>query len=160
MKPTYLHDGLFLPQGVHVCLAAGPISKDPKFIPNPMSFDGFRWCKNPEDRYALCPELATTASSNGDDHGKGKDSLSTPSSFVTVTATNMGFGYGRQACPGRFFAANAMKAIMSRILLDYEFKFVEEGKDGGKRPANMIVGEHIMPSMTSQVLFRKKPMEF
>jgi len=158
MQPILLHDGLTLPKGIHVCLAAGPISKDPNFVPSPMTFDGFRWCKKPEDRYALTPELATSALSNGDIPDQDDEALNAPASFVTVTATNMGFGYGRQACPGRFFAANTMKAILSRLILDYEFKFVE-GKDG-KRPANLVVGEHILPSMTSEVLFRKKPMEF
>jgi cytochrome P450 len=158
MQPTLLHDGLVLPKGIHICLASGPISKDSRFVSSPMTFDGFRWCKNPEDRYALSPELAITALSNGDNHEPDEKALNAPASFVTVTATNMGFGFGRQACPGRFFAANTMKAVLSRIILDYEFKFVE-GKDG-KRPANLLVGEHIIPSMSSQVLFRKKPMEF
>lgn len=157
MQPVTLHDGLVLPQGTHVCLAAGPISKDPQNVPSPMNFDGFRWCKDPKDRYALSPERAKSALVNGNGHDK--DAVSdAPASFVTVTETNMGFGYGRQACPGRFFAANTMKAVLSRIILDYEFSFVE-GKDG-KRPANLLVGEHILPSMTSEVLFRKKPIEF
>jgi cytochrome P450 len=158
MQTVPLHDGLILPKGIHVCLAAGPISKDPSFVSSPMTFDGFRWCRKLEDRYALTSELASSALSNGDSLDHDEYYFNAPASFVTVTSTNMGFGYGRQACPGRFFAANTMKAIFSRLILDYEFKFVE-GKDG-KRPANLLVGEHILPSMTSEVLFRKRPMGF
>jgi hypothetical protein len=42
------------------------------------------------------------------------------SQFVGVGSTSLTFGYGRHACPGRFFAANEIKMIMAEILLRYE----------------------------------------
>ena len=32
----------------------------------------------------------------------------------------MGFGYGSHACPGRFFATNAVKICLSELLLRYD----------------------------------------
>ncbi|KAJ5775183.1 uncharacterized protein N7511_000194 [Penicillium nucicola] len=153
-----LHDGLVLPVGTHVCFAAGPISKDINFLPDhPEAFDGFRWCRESQDRYALSPELAASHTvSNGDEKEKKatENMLATPASFVTISPTNMHFGFGVQACPGRFFAANTLKAILSRIILDFDFKVAGNG-----RPANIHVGEHILPSINSQVLFRKRAID-
>ncbi|CAP96530.1 Pc21g16330 [Penicillium rubens Wisconsin 54-1255] len=155
-EPITLHDGLVLPVETHVCFAAGPISKDAAFIKNPITFDGFRWCHNPRDRFVLTPELAKTAAVP---NGAGEDMHAEKQSgahFVSITNTNMHFGFGLQACPGRFFAANTLKAILSRIILDYEFKFVKDLD--GKRPGNLVVGEHILPSMNTEMLFRKRPI--
>ncbi|KAJ5795187.1 hypothetical protein N7457_001786 [Penicillium paradoxum] len=149
-EPITLSDGLTLPVETHVCFPSGPISKDDAFIPNPSVFDGFRWCQDPSDRFALTPEL------NGSTEKGQAEKPASSSHFVSITPAHMHFGFGRQACPGRFFAANTLKAILSRIILDYEFKFVD-GLEG-KRPANLVVGEHILPSMSAEMLFRKRPV--
>ncbi|KAJ6131958.1 hypothetical protein N7471_007173 [Penicillium samsonianum] len=156
-EPITLHDGLVLPVETHVCFAAGPISKDAAFIKNPITFDGFRWCHNPRDRFVLTPELARSdAMANGASEEMQAETPASGAHFVSITNTNMHFGFGLQACPGRFFAANTLKAILSRIILDYEFKFVKDLE--GKRPGNLVVGEHILPSMTTEMLFRKRPI--
>ncbi|KAJ5803910.1 uncharacterized protein N7518_000213 [Penicillium psychrosexuale] len=155
-EPITLHDGLVLPVETHVCFAAGPISKDAAFVKDPITFDGFRWCHNPRDRFVLTPELAKLdAMLNGAGEMQAEKSASS-AYFVSITNTNMHFGFGLQACPGRFFASNTLKAILSRLILDYEFKFVEDLQ--GKRPSNLVVGEHILPSMTTEMLFRKRPI--
>lgn len=155
--PLTLSDGLHLPKGVHICFPSGPISKDPKFIPNPDIFDGFRWCQDPADRDALTP---SSIALNGNAEMEKKEADETPpapsptTSFISISPSNMHFGFGRQACPGRFFAASTIKAIMSRIIMDYEFKF--EGDRVGWRPANIGIGEHIFPNTNTRVLFRKR----
>lgn len=45
--------------------------------------------------------------------------------FVSVSQNSLTFGYGRHACPGRFFAANEIKMILANALMGYEFKPVE-----------------------------------
>lgn len=120
-----LSDGLVLPKGVHICFAAGPLTRDPEVVSEPLSFDGLRWAQ---------------------------DSGRKSHSFVSMGAANMHFGYGRQACPGRFFAASSTKAVMSRIITEYEFKF----KDGQSRPQNIANGEQLMPDVFARVLMRKR----
>ncbi|KGO43415.1 Cytochrome P450 [Penicillium expansum] len=156
-EPITLHDGLVLPVETHICFAAGPISKDSAYIKDPKTFDGFRWCHNPRDRFVLTPKLAKPNSMpNGADEEMQAEKHASSAYFVSITNTNMHFGFGIQACPGRFFAANTLKAILSRIILDYEFKFVKDLK--GKRPSNLVVGEHILPNMSTEMLFRKRPI--
>ncbi|RYP48595.1 hypothetical protein DL768_005550 [Monosporascus sp. mg162] len=57
--------------------------------------------------------------------------------FVSATKENMSFGLGRHACPGRFLAANEIKLILARILLEYDIKM----PDGIETPySNFSVG--------------------
>ncbi len=66
--------------------------------------------------------------------------------FVSVTKENMSFGFGRHACPGRFFAANEIKLILSRIRLHYDMKLPENaGED--KRG--------LVPDPNREILFRR-----
>lgn len=162
-EPLPLSDGLLLPKGTHICFPSGPMSKDAAFITDPNVFDGFRWCQDPTDRNALD---GTTESASPANEGRASETQSnekprnrdlvpsTSTSFVSVSPANMHFGFGRQACPGRFFAASTIKAIMSRIIMDYDLKFEE--RQAGRRPRNIVVGEHIFPSTSTTVLFRKR----
>lgn len=153
-QPLTLSDNLVLPNGTHICFPAGPMSKDADYLPNPEVFDGFRWCQDLQDRHAI-PTFCIPASSPFIADGKPAQSFpsSSAASFVSITPANMHFGFGRQACPGRFFAANTIKAILSRIILDYEFR-LEDGSAG--RPKNVVVGEHIIPNSSAKVLFKKR----
>jgi cytochrome P450 len=42
-----------------------------------------------------------------------------------VTRENLTWGYGQHACPGRFFAANEIKLMLARILMDYDLRLPE-----------------------------------
>ncbi|KAL2825998.1 cytochrome P450 [Aspergillus cavernicola] len=120
-------DGFIIPKGTHICFASGPLSRDPNVIPDPETFDAYRWCKDPKAR---------------------------STSLVSISEANLHFGYGRQACPGRFFSAHTSKAILSHLLVEYDIR-LEEGKEG-KRPMNIRNGEQIMPNFYTKVLLRKR----
>lgn len=111
------------------------MSRDSSIVPNADTFDAFRWCYGSDS------------------------STSSPKSFVTISETHMHFGFGRQACPGRVFAATAMKIVLSRFLLDYEVVFEDHGetkKQRPTRPSNIVNGEQILPSFRATVLIRKR----
>ncbi|KUI73673.1 Ent-kaurene oxidase [Cytospora mali] len=73
--------------------------------------------------------------------------------FVTVTKENMGFGYGRHACPGRFFAATEIKLLLARILLEYDLKMPDGQKE---RFANVTVANFCVADLKKEVLFRRR----
>ena len=54
--------------------------------------------------------------------------------------------------PGRFFAANELKAMMAHIVMNYDVKFEHEGV----RPPNKWYGLSLGPDPTAKVLFRKR----
>lgn len=60
------------------------------------------------------------------------------SQFVSTGPSSLTFGYGRHACPGRFFAVNEIKIILAIILTDYEIKNM-----GSERYANLEYGEMV-----------------
>ncbi|KAK0625689.1 Cytochrome P450 monooxygenase trt6 [Lasiodiplodia hormozganensis] len=74
--------------------------------------------------------------------------------FVSTSADHMGFGYGRQACPGRFFAATQIKVTIIHLLLHFDWRW-EEGKG---QPQSVIQSEHI-PDPEAEILFRRRTPE-
>lgn len=120
-----LSDGLELPAGTHICMPSGPVGVDEDILQNADKFDGFRWLR--EEKGAA--------------------------SFVSTGPTNLHFGLGRYACPGRYFAAYSIKAIISRLLLDYDFKF---GDTQHGRPKNTTIGVRNMPNIQAEIWFRKR----
>lgn len=44
---------------------------------------------------------------------------------MSTAADHLVFGYGTQACPGRFFAMHETKVVVARILRNYKFKLKE-----------------------------------
>ncbi|KAK7045463.1 hypothetical protein VNI00_007716 [Paramarasmius palmivorus] len=63
------------------------------------------------------------------------------------------FGYGKHACPGRFFAVNELKSMLAHCLLNYDFKF-EDGRT--EPPAPTWIGMAIIPDQTAEVAFRAR----
>jgi len=69
--------------------------------------------------------------------------------FVTSNETNLGFGYGKHACPGRFFAANEIKMILARLILEYDVKMpngslirhkqIDIGRTSGPDPQGKVM---------------------
>ena len=54
--------------------------------------------------------------------------------------------------PGRFFAANELKAMLAYIVVNYDLKI---GGDG-HRPENVYFGANVIPSPSGEVMFRKR----
>lgn len=106
-KPIVLSNGQVIPAGCNIEVAAYNSMHDPDNIANPMEFDALRWYRQRQGEELKGAEKASAESAN---------------QMVTVSPTALTFGYGRHACPGRFFAANEIKMIMGHAILDYDFK--------------------------------------
>nr|ANC28048.1 cytochrome P450 [Polyporus umbellatus] len=133
MKDVTLSDGTRIPKGTLVAASAVVAHSDDTRYADPTVFDPFRFARMRE----------------GDIEESDKHQLvNTSVDFIT-------FGHGKHACPGRFFAANALKTMMAYLVLNYDVRFEEEGK----RPANIRIGPSNLPSESAQVLFRKRRVE-
>lgn len=71
---------------------------------------------------------------------------------MSVTKENMSFGFGRHACPGRFFAANEIKLILARLLLDYDLR-MPPGVDEPYR--NLAIGVVNGTDTTKEIHLRR-----
>lgn len=76
---------------------------------------------------------------------------SNPFLFETPTPTRLNFGYGRTACPGRFFASHAIKMVLVELFGDYEFRFLP----GTGRPPNVMAHEFMFTSPDQKILVRR-----
>ncbi|KAI0891821.1 cytochrome P450 [Annulohypoxylon nitens] len=135
-KPVTLSDGTHLPAGYMIETPHALTVQDPAVYRNPEVFDPRRFL---DLRNGTSEDLL--GYKNKEQH-----------QFVTVTKDFMHFGYGRHSCPGRFFAANEIKLILARVLLDYDMKM----PDGlTERYANLKMGTDAFPDPTKEVLFRR-----
>ena len=125
-----MSDGFIIPANTSIGVPTQAITMDPTLYPNPTKFDAFRFAKLRDAE----PDRA----------GKIQYASSNPQS--------MSFGYGRHACPGRFFASNEIKAIMAHLLLHYDFRFPE----GQGRPESLGVETQFLPSQEGRVLMRER----
>ncbi|GIK05237.1 hypothetical protein Aspvir_009341 [Aspergillus viridinutans] len=125
-KPISLSDGYQLQPGQQIALPAKNINMDDAIISDAEFFYPSRWT-----------------------HQKQASA-----SFAHSSSTNLHFGLGRYACPGRFFASYVIKAITSRILLEYDFKL--QCGPNTSRPPNIIQGDKILPNRDVIVLFRRR----
>jgi cytochrome P450 len=102
---------------------------DPEIYPDPEKFDGFRFSK--------------LRSLEGLNSGRLQHAAS--------NLDSMAFGYGRHACPGRFFASTEIKMIMVYLLMNYDFKFPEGVT---KRPESLAAETQLLPNRTATVMLK------
>ncbi|GJE99514.1 cytochrome P450 [Phanerochaete sordida] len=85
-------------------------------------------------------------------HEEERDNSPAKHQFVTASTEYVGWGHGKHACPGRFFAATELKIMMAYVVVHYDVKFEREGV----RPANVHKALTISPDPKAQVLFRER----
>ncbi|KAF4600637.1 hypothetical protein EYR38_005280 [Pleurotus pulmonarius] len=119
-------DGTHLPQGTFLACAGWAVHHEANIYPNPMEFDGFRFSNMREDGAA------------------------TKHQIVNTTTEHLAFGHGRHACPGRFFAANELKAMLAHVVLNYDVRLA------GDLPGNQWFGSSAVLNKDAQVMFRKR----
>ncbi|OOO06875.1 cytochrome P450 monooxygenase [Aspergillus flavus] len=98
MDHLKLSDGTFLPKGTKMAVSSHRMW-DPDVYENPEQWDGFRYVN-----------LRETP-------GRDKHAL-----FVSTSERHLGFGHGKHACPGRFFASSELKVALCHILMKYDFE--------------------------------------
>ncbi|EUC32269.1 hypothetical protein COCCADRAFT_6006 [Bipolaris zeicola 26-R-13] len=131
MKPFTLSNGQQIPAGTMIEIPLEALNYDSNVHTNADKFDGFRYYR--ERQSAKGTEVAQ-------------------SQFVSANDRDLYFGYGRHACPGRFFAANEIKIIMARLLLDYEFKMPG---DQTKRYDQVSYAKFLTPDASKTLLMKR-----
>jgi cytochrome P450 len=127
LRPFTFSNGVTIPAGTVIAAPVTAIHTDGEIYPNPDEFDGFRFANLREH-----------------DGVAGQQVTSTSADYLT-------FGYGRHACPGRFFAANEVKALLAHVLVTYDIK-LEEGK---RAPRIRTIGSMRIPEKAN-IMFRKR----
>lgn len=71
--------------------------------------------------------------------------------FATTNNDYLAFGHGRNACPGRFFAANELKLMLAHVVLNYDIEAVAE-----KKPDTKWFGLNRIPSFEGTIRVKKR----
>jgi cytochrome P450 len=106
---------------------------------SPEKFDGFRFYKK--------TQAETT------DRSAAADSSQRWSS-TAMSTTNLAWGYGNHVCPGRFFAVRAIKIILTKLLLEYEFGWDRPVSAG--RPKCVNVEGQFVPNLSQKVWIKSR----
>jgi len=129
LKDYTLPDGTFVPSGTFISAASLAMQHD----------EG-----NYEDAHMFKPwRFSDMRSEEGE---------STRHHMVSTSSVYTSFGHGKFACPGRFFAANELKAMMAHFVLTYDVKMEEEGVV----PEPFWFGVNRLPNPTAKVMFRRR----
>ncbi|GLB35443.1 putative cytochrome p450 [Lyophyllum shimeji] len=130
LKDFTFSDGTVVPKGHTIAVANFPMHHDEANYTDPDRFDGFRF--------------ANMRDSEVDGYTKHQ--------MVSLGSDYIVFGHGRHACPGRFFAVNELKALLTHVLLHYDLAF----ENNGGRPEDRWYGHASFPDPAVSVMFRKR----
>ncbi|KAH6875624.1 cytochrome P450 monooxygenase-like protein [Alternaria rosae] len=131
LKDITLSNGQRIPKGVMLEVPSYAVYMDAANYPSPSTFNPFRHSN-------------LRASGSSIDNAR--------SQFVSANETNLSFGYGRHACPGRFFATNEIKLVLTRLILDYDIK-MPLGRI--ERWEQLAVGRTMMPDPTKSIMLKR-----
>ncbi len=79
-------------------------------------------------------------------------SSTTSHQFASTGPASFHFGYGRAACPGRFFVAAELKLVLAHIIMLYDLKLPE----GEGRPGNVERPLAAEPDPTKVILMKRR----
>ncbi|KAI1391380.1 ent-kaurene oxidase [Hypoxylon trugodes] len=161
MKPIDLTDGTHLPAGTNLLAPMAGVAVDSRYYPDPNVFDGLRFYKLRQQSQSHTHSRTPSSDSQSPQQSKPQSTTPTPEEqstangryqFTSISDASMNFGLGKHACPGRFFAGCEIKMILAYLLLNYDIKL----KDGEGRPAPNMFMMTKSPSMTAEVMFKRR----
>ncbi|KAL4972047.1 cytochrome P450 [Aspergillus desertorum] len=132
-KTIKLSDGTVIPKRSNLIVSSQRMW-DVSIYPSPEKFDPYRFLRLRET-----PGHETSAQ------------------FVSPSPEHMGFGFGKHACPGRYFAANEIKIALCHILLKYDFQLTEAWKN--PRPIAWGMGLSAEPRAMMEIRRKKEDIQ-
>ncbi|KAF8123587.1 cytochrome P450 [Boletus edulis] len=129
LKEFTFSDGTVIPKGAQIGAATRSLHHDKRFYENPEVFDPFRFAQ-------MCDE----------------DGSGSRYQLASTTPESLFFGFGKQACPGRFLVANELKTMLAHVVMTYDVKL----EDNAKRPPSWHFGSMIAANPRAKVMFRNR----
>ncbi|KAL2148426.1 hypothetical protein VTH82DRAFT_2346 [Thermothelomyces myriococcoides] len=123
--------GVRIPRGMTVSVPSYPVFWDDDVYPSADEFRPFRFAEQRADGSVEYVKRAAKA-------------------FASTSTEYLAFGHGRNACPGRFFAANELKLILAHLVLNYDIEL------GGSRPRDAWFSLIRVPPLRATIRIRKR----
>ncbi|KAI1114208.1 putative cytochrome P450 [Nemania sp. NC0429] len=135
-KSHTFQNGLHISEGTYACLPTYAIENDPRNTVDPETYDGLRSYRKRMQKL-----------SRGDTRGSKEDQFSYGNDPAALN-----FGYGKWACPGRYFASMMIKMVFVKLVTEYDFKFLP----GRGRPDNIELHEFLFVLPGERLLVKRK----
>lgn len=119
-----------VPPGARLVWPSHAIHLDPDNYPDPTRFDAFRYSRPFEGQEGQAAEARET--------------------MTTLTPKWLAFGYGKRACPGRWFVAQTLKQALAHVVMNYDVEIV------GKRPERKAILAIMTPPEDVKLRVRRK----
>lgn len=132
-QPFTFPDGFTLPVGSRITFPTLPVGLDPENYESASEFDGFRFFRKREEA-----RLAKKAYNWG---------------ATKIDSSFLPFGYGNQACPGRFFGVRKTKILFGKLINDYDFSWAEPRS---ARPENIVIEGQILVNPTPEIKIKSR----
>lgn len=123
--------GVRIPRGATVVVPSYCVLQDSDVYPDAQTFRPFRFAQQRSDDSVEYVKRAAKA-------------------FATTSNDYLAFGHGRNACPGRFFAASELKLILAHLVLHYDIRIQED------RPRNLWFGLNRVPPLQATIWVKKR----
>ncbi|KAI9039231.1 cytochrome P450 [Aspergillus affinis] len=129
LRPITLSDGTSIAPGTFTLAPANAVNFDDAIYPDANTFNGLRFFN--------------LRQSSVDEENKHQ--------LTSITKTQLQFGSGRHACPGRWFASYQIKLVLAKVIDNFELKL-----KGGQRPKGLLFQTNQLPDPKAEILFRAK----
>ncbi|KAK1225930.1 hypothetical protein PQX77_011129 [Marasmius sp. AFHP31] len=139
-------NGTVIPAGTLIGISPSALHFDEDQYSNPFEFDGFRSYKQREEEGESIKHQMVTPQANYVAFGVGKHAWWGSNSFLAAY-----FDFELPS-PGRFFAVNGIKALVSHTLMYYDLKLDESEV----APKTEEFGGEIFTNSKTRVMFRKR----
>jgi cytochrome P450 len=123
--------GVRIPRGATVVVPSYSVLQDGDVYPDAHEFKPFRFAEHRSNEKIEYVKRAAKA-------------------FASTSTDYLAFGHGRNACPGRFFAASELKLMLAHLVLNYDIAIQ------GSRPPNMWFGLNRTPPFQATVRIKKR----
>ncbi|GAB1314337.1 hypothetical protein MFIFM68171_04547 [Madurella fahalii] len=136
--PLDLGNGIICPPGTRLMYPTQPIHVDPDLWQDPLRFDAFRF-SDPFEEDAGSPQLTKEGGTK-----KERENL------VDLTTNFLAWGYGKKACPGRWYAGQTIKQALAYMVMNYEIELV------GEPPKRKALLNMMVPPTDVKLRFRRR----
>jgi aspirochlorine biosynthesis cytochrome P450 monooxygenase len=130
-KEYFFSPSFALPQGSRIAFPTYNIHTDPDNYESPLTFNPYRFI-------GTAPTYT--------DRIQG----------TRITDTYLSFGYGKQACPGRFLAVKQLKLLMAKFFLEYEVQWAGGMDKAPKQLNTQVVEGQIFPDLSTKIEIRQR----
>ena len=143
---------LRVPAGINVGTSAYSVHHDEEFYDNPHQYNPFRFSAPREMEAASMAKDSDNSAGRSSEKEllEGAVAKDKHNSLNQTTETFLGWGHGRKACPGRWFATDVMRLMIASMVMDYEIEPLVP------RPNNKWLLDTVMPPEGAKLRVRRR----